>query len=362
MGNQDVSVIFCIDVSGSMCVSQPVRGKYSIKGDKTGQMKDLMKYSDGSDQRLQGEANVTYVSRLQCVQAAIDQQLNDMHNGAPNRKVGLVTFNGEVTVVGDGTKPPQTIAGDKLTDYDFLIQNGISEGAKRLENTISNTKENLQRSLLAIEETGPTALGPAMVTSIAMAAEGNPGSMVVVCTDGLANVGLGAFDEIRNEEELKKTDEFYERLGQFAKDKGVTVSIISIAGEECNIDTLSKICEMTGGNVERVDPIQLTQNFANILQLPVIATKVVTEIRLHKGLEFRNEDPANLSEDKSLLVRELGNVTEETEFTFEYRLKPIKELVRMNDLDLTQLKSFPFQAQITYYSLNGSKQVRIITN
>lgn len=136
-----------------------------------------------------------------------------MHNGAPNRKVGLVTFNGEVTVIGDGTKAPQTITGDKLNDYDFLIQNGISEGSKRLENTISNTKENLQRSLLGIEETGPTALGPAMITSIAMAAEGNPGSMVIVCTDGLANVGLGAFDEIRTEEELKKTDEFYERLG-----------------------------------------------------------------------------------------------------------------------------------------------------
>jgi hypothetical protein len=65
-------------------------------------------------------------------------------------------------------------------------------------------------------------------------------------------------------------------------------------------------------------------------------------VQLHKGLEFRNEDPVNLSEDKSLLVKELGNVTEETEMTFEYRLKPIKELVKMNDIDLTQLASFPF--------------------
>lgn len=69
--------------------------------------------------------------------------------------------------------------------------------------------------------------------------------------------------------------------------------------------------------------------------MPVIASKVVTQIRLHKGLEFRNEDPVNLSEDKSLLVRDLGNVTEETEFTFEYRLKSIKDLVKMDDIDLT---------------------------
>jgi hypothetical protein len=67
-------------------------------------------------------------------------------------------------------------------------------------------------------------------------------------------------------------------------------------------------------------------------------------VKLHKGLEFRNEDPVNLSEDKTLMARELGNVTEETEITFEYRLKTIKELVKMEDIDLTKIKSFPFQA------------------
>jgi hypothetical protein len=63
---------------------------------------------------------------------------------------------------------------------------------------------------------------------------------------------------------------------------------------------------------------------------------------LHKGLEFRNELPIALSADKTILARELGNVTEDTEITFEYKLKPIKELVKMVDIDLTQIKSFPF--------------------
>ncbi len=89
---------------------------------------------------------------------------------------------------------------------------------------------------------------------------------------------------------------------------------------------------------------------------------MVTKVKLHKGLEFRNEDPLNLSEDKTLMARELGNVTEETEITFEYRLKSLKDLVKMDDLDLTKVKSFPFQAQITYQALDGSKCVRIISN
>jgi hypothetical protein len=44
-----------------------------------------------------------------------------MSVGAPERKLGVVTFNNEVTIIGDGTKNPQVIAGDKLYDYDWLI-------------------------------------------------------------------------------------------------------------------------------------------------------------------------------------------------------------------------------------------------
>jgi len=37
------------------------------------------------------------------VQAAIESQVDLMKNDNPKRKVGLVTFNNEVTIVGDGT-------------------------------------------------------------------------------------------------------------------------------------------------------------------------------------------------------------------------------------------------------------------
>ena len=137
---------------------------------------------------------------------------------------------------------------------------------------------------MGLEETGPTALGPAVLTSIALASQGATGSQVVVCTDGLANIGLGAFDEAKTEEAMAKVDEFYERIGEFAKSKGVTVSIVSIIGDECNLDSLTKLAELTGGNVERVDPASLTKNFANILADPIIASNVVAKVKLHKGL------------------------------------------------------------------------------
>ena len=65
-------------------------------------------------------------------------------------------------------------------------------------------------------------------------------------------------------------------------------------------------------------------------------------MKLHKGLQFRNENIENLSEDKSLLTRDLGNVTLDTEITFEYTLQKISVLAKMEDVDLVNMKYFPF--------------------
>jgi hypothetical protein len=35
-----------------------------------------------------------------------------MNKNHPDRKIGIVTFNHEVNVIGDGTKDPTKIAGD----------------------------------------------------------------------------------------------------------------------------------------------------------------------------------------------------------------------------------------------------------
>ena len=160
-----------------MCCSQAIKGTHKLKGDNINKVNnEFKKFGDGSDQYLQGERNVTYVSRMQCLQAAVDQQITDMANGASDRKLGLVAFNNDVTVVGDGSQDPMIITGDKLHDYDFLIQNGAEQGQQRMKHKIDQTAKKLTQKLMALEETGPTALGPAVATAVSMAAEGAPGS------------------------------------------------------------------------------------------------------------------------------------------------------------------------------------------
>ncbi len=68
--------------------------------------------------------DVTYISRMQCVQAAIGAQIEQMAVGAPKRKVGVVSFSSQVCVIGDGTEVPKIIAGDRLNDKDYLMAEG----------------------------------------------------------------------------------------------------------------------------------------------------------------------------------------------------------------------------------------------
>ena len=119
---------------------------------------------------------------------------------------------------------------------------------------------------------------------------------------------------------------------------------------------------MTGGHIERVNPQDLQKNFKDFLSRAVLATQVKLKVKLHQGLEFRNELPENLNEDKTILMKDFGNVNEDTDITFEYKIKSLKKLIELKDFDLLSIKSLPFQAQINYTALDGSQCVRVITN
>jgi len=60
------------------------------------------------------------------VLAAIESQVIEMQKTHPERKVGIVTFNDEVCVIGDGNGNPEIIVGDKLFKQDVIMQIGKS--------------------------------------------------------------------------------------------------------------------------------------------------------------------------------------------------------------------------------------------
>ena len=132
---KDISIVYCVDVSGSM----------------------------------QG-------TRLNCVKATILNQLEDMKKKYPLRKVGIVTFSDDIKVVGDGTAPVLNADSNTFNDYNALLKNGKTFADTQLSKPISETFESLYAKVKSLGTEGSTALGPGMLTSIALAGEGSLGS------------------------------------------------------------------------------------------------------------------------------------------------------------------------------------------
>lgn len=59
---------------------------------------------------------------------------------------------------------------------------------------VSESKDSLLLKIASLEAEGQTACGPAILTSLGLLSQGQKGSIVIVCTDGLSNIGLGALD------------------------------------------------------------------------------------------------------------------------------------------------------------------------
>ena len=78
-------------------------------------------------------------SRIKWLQVAIMKQLKDLKEKFPNSKVGLVTFNGGLFVIGDGSKEKVFYDGQCLYNFEMLKQNGEAQANQRLENPIRSS-------------------------------------------------------------------------------------------------------------------------------------------------------------------------------------------------------------------------------
>jgi hypothetical protein len=87
--------------------------------------------------------------------------------------------------------------------------------------------------------------------------------------------------------------------------------------------------EAGGGEVDNLDPMDLTNNFSKLLGNNIIASNVIIKIKLHKLLKFRNENPEffGKNQDDTTFEQWIGNVTAESLLTFEYTFKNLGKLL-----------------------------------
>ncbi|CAF0934799.1 unnamed protein product [Adineta ricciae] len=362
-GVDDSMVFFLIDISGSMSSTTLVHGAFNLPNALRQQERAADAF--GGAQMVR-HRNQTYVTRLQGVQMAVAANLDKLVKDTPTKRALLLTFNHEITYYGDGAKDePLVIRGDKLNSGEDLLHEAEKELNSEMR-AVSQTKTKLTERVYDLEEGGQTALGPAVIFALNIASK-RQGSKIVICTDGLANRGLGNLeiaqdgkvDETAKIQALHDGNQFYAEVTERARDKGVSISVITIKGTSCLLPVIGQMADGTGGNVTIVDLLNIRDEFASILEQEVIATNVEATLVLHRGLYIRN--PNDSEEKLCMIKRTIGNVTKHTEITFEFGVRNKQEVKEKYNIDLDQLQQLPFQVQVTYTAADGSKALRVLT-
>lgn len=317
----DAVLLFCIDISGSMSITSQVTG---------------------------GE-QVFHRSRLQFLQEAVLQCVQTLSEQQPETRVGLITFNHQVTIHGNETFTSHSLCGAELADTDYLKEVAASFPAPP---PLSQTKAYLQKQVMGLSEGGTTALGPAALLTIAIASR-QPGSKVIICTDGKANTELGNLEvEDIDARTLLSSTIFYQELGDCAAKQGVTVSVLAIEGTDCRLDELGRLADRTGGKVVIANPNMLHPEFEQIIKNRTIATHCTVTLLLPQPLRMKGEREAGHRG-----TREVGNVDPDTEITFQFGATE-------QDTEVSVPASgsrVSIQLQIRYQQRKGQSMLRVIT-
>ncbi|XP_041840677.1 circularly permutated Ras protein 1 isoform X2 [Melanotaenia boesemani] len=316
---EDAVVVFCVDISGSMSVTTEVTS---------------------------GSGSSVHISRLEGIQDALQRALTSILQQTPRRRVALVTFNDEVVIYGDGTSTPLTLRDWALVDYDYIWQQAM---AYRIPHCIAETSQQLIKRVKELREHGATSLGPAALASVAIASR-YPGSKVILCTDGKANIGLGEMEETPSFSSPHQTPYFYRQLALQAVAKGVIISVMTFKGTDCCLADIGRLADATGGRVNIVTLGDVATQIQSVSKDNVLATGVTATLLAPDGIYFPYEDENNHN-----LVREIGNVTKGLEITFQFAVKP--HFIEV----FHQRGTLPFQLQLSFKTRDQQRVTRIIT-
>ena len=358
----DSSLIFCFDISGSMCqsynVGRALKDKFNkILGIKPKQSTYQNIESDDFDFSNYdfNQNNTNYISRLDLVKLSIENNIKSLLKNSPNVKVGIVSFGSEIEVKGDCLSNVMIIKEKDMNNETKIKSLGV-ENTNLIKASIKQSSQNIIKSLRATEENGSTALGPAVLFSLSLLNKAKVGSRIFLCTDGMSNLGIGDISEDR-----EKAKDFYVNIGNMAKEKGVVISLITFEDSESEIEILKNMVEYSGGEIIRVNPNEILDGFNDLLENKTLATDVQMKINLNKCMTFRDQDKKDLTNEFSSLSKKLGNVTKETENYYELKFKHTSQLAEMNEIDFDKLKNLIFQAEISYQNVKGGKYIRVIT-
>lgn len=120
-------------------------------------------------------------------------QLDELKKKNAQIRVVLITFGSDVTIFGDCSGAPLILSGDLLNDEQKIVER-VSKIDVKTVRALQHSQNDIAKTVCGLAADGQTSFGPALVAATALASSESR-AQVVLCTDGVANVGVGAVDE-----------------------------------------------------------------------------------------------------------------------------------------------------------------------
>ena len=210
----------------------------------------------------------TGISRLESLKTAVLTQLEYLQENDPKCNVTIVTFGSLVTIIGhDGTKTD--VPSHLFARMDTLVEYGRRYSETHTSAGIEKSFSFLERTVRSLSANGGTPLGPALSLSVGIAGC-HAGSRVMVFTDGVANIGVGLLTKYGDKYEDRSG--FYRQVGATAAQCGVTISVVTVADEDCSLANLGVAAEASGGSVDLVDPAEMERAMKEFLARKTLGT------------------------------------------------------------------------------------------
>jgi len=138
-------------------------------------------------------------------------------------------------------------------------------------------------------------------------------------------------------------------------------------GQDCSMENLGKVADITNGRVEIVNPLDLQSKVLDIFSKEVWATKAQCTVILPNVLSFRAEDKQEINQ----VLRELAAISDTSDLTFSFdwnenyrKLIADYILNKYDDNPPAMPRYFeevPFQVQLKYNTLQGDEYLRVVT-
>lgn len=323
----DAIIVFCVDVSGSMYML--------VEADEEDVPLPKVVIDTGRN-----------LSRMMCVQGAVYAHIELMQQRYPTQRPVLLTFADTVKVyTGAATEPQLTVSTD-LHDFDTLRKRAVGLDIP----TAHAGGATLLQVVAKLLYSGETALGPSVAVALGLTSQAINGSKIIVCTDGIANLGLGSMVD---EEAAKRC---FSQMGEAARMQGTSISVVSLRGTTANLEVLGILPKLTNGNMDVVDPVRLTMQLRSMACKETVATGVSVTCRLPRPFQFLDRAGKRIG---GTALAEMGMVTTDTDLMFPFSCCVDDEDEVQGPV---QSQTDPVAAQVEIrYSRRGGTRVRVST-